>query len=144
NLESTEKEECFAELLEPIVAKNRQLNRAEVMSALIAREELKSTAILPNIAIPHAVTSKKLGSPAIAIGISHEGIEFDPLETLPNEKNPQVKIIFEILFEEDDAVMHLQVLRDILQLVNNQEFLKEVLKAETPQEVLDYIKYFEG
>jgi len=144
NLESTEKEECFAELLEPIVARFRQLNRAEAMSALIAREELKSTAILPNVAIPHAVTGKKLGAPAIAIGISRNGIEFDPLEPVANGKNPLVKIIFEIFFEEDDAVMHLQVLRDILQLVSNQDFLKELLKAETPQEVLDYIKYFEG
>ncbi|MBR1639506.1 MAG: PTS sugar transporter subunit IIA [Treponema sp.] len=144
NLESTEKEECFAELLEPLVAKFRQLNRSEAMSALLAREELKSTAILPGVAIPHAVTSKKLGSPAIAIGISKNGIEFDSVDSGINEKNPIVKLIFEIFFEEDDAVKHLQVLRDILQLVSNQHFLKEVLKAESSQEVMDIIKFFEG
>ncbi len=144
DLESTEKEECFAELLEPLVAKFRQLNRSEAMAALISREDLKSTAILPGVAIPHAVTGHKLGSPAIAIGISRKGIEFDSVESSINEKNPLVKLIFEIFFEEDDAVKHLQVLRDILQLVSNQDFLNEVIKAQTPQEVYDIIKFFEG
>ena len=144
NLESTEKEECFAELLEPLVAKFSQLNRAEAMNALIAREELKSTAIIPGVAIPHAVTGRKLGSPAISIGVSKKGIEFDSVDSSCKDKNPVVKLIFEIFFEEDDAVKHLQVLRDILQLVNNQDFLNEVVNAQSSQEVYDIIKFFEG
>lgn len=144
DLESTEKEECFAELLEPLVAKFSQLNRAEAMAALVAREDLKSTAILPSVAIPHAVTGRKLGSPAIALGISKKGIEFDSPDSGLNEKNPTVKLIFEIFFEEDDAMKHLQVLRDILQLVSNQDFLNEVINAQNSQEVYDIIKFFEG
>ena len=144
NLESTEKEECFAELLEPLMAKFPQLNRAEAMSALIAREDLKSTAILSSVAIPHAVTGRKLSAPAIAIGISKKGIEFESPDSNVDVKNPVVKLIFEIFFEEDDAMKHLQVLRDILQLVSNQDFLNEVISAQTPQEVYDIIKFFEG
>ena len=44
-LESSEKEECFAELLEVLVAKNPEINRKEAMNALIAREEKMSTAV---------------------------------------------------------------------------------------------------
>ena len=142
NLESTEKEECFAELLEPLVAKFGQLNRSECMAALITREELRSTAILPTVAIPHALTSKKIGNVALAVGISKKGIEFESIEP-GAEKNPVVKLIFEIFFEEGDAATHLQVLRDIIQLVSNQDFLNEVMNASTPQEVLDTIKFFE-
>ena len=144
DIESSEKEECFAELLEPLVARFGQLNRREAMDALIKREELKSTAILPNVAIPHAVVSKHLGMPAIALGISRSGIEFEPVSSDPDEKNPIVKLIFEIFFDEDDADMHLQVLKDILQLVSNADFLNEVMNARSSQEVLDIIRFFEG
>ena len=54
-LESSDKEECFAELLEVLVAKNPEINRKEAMNALIAREEKMSTAVFPFVAVPHAL-----------------------------------------------------------------------------------------
>ena len=140
-LESTEREECFAELLEPLVARFPQLKRGQAMDALIKREELKSTAIFPAVAVPHAVVHEHLDVPAIALGISRDGIEFEAEN--PGEKNPVVKLIFEIFFDEGDAHKHLQVLRDILQLLKHEDFLNEVLKASTPQQVLDIIRFFE-
>ena len=54
-LESSEKEESFAELLELLVAENPKLNRKEAMEALIQREDKMSTAVLPFVAVPHAL-----------------------------------------------------------------------------------------
>ena len=56
-MDSTEKEEAFAELLEVIVAKDSGVNRNEAMSVLITREDKMSTAIFPYVAVPHGVCS---------------------------------------------------------------------------------------
>ncbi len=141
-LESTEKEECFAELLEVLVAKNPELDRREAMDALIAREEKMSTAVFPFVAVPHALCGSAVNT-LVAIGISRAGIEFDSPEPETNPDHPVVNVIFEILFEEKDTETHLHVLRDILQLVSNPDFVKTVLQAKTSQEVYDIIESME-
>ena len=141
-LESTEKEECFAELLEVLVAKNPEINRKEAMTALIAREEKMSTAVFPFVAVPHALCSSA-GDTLVAVGISRQGIEFDSPEPEKNPEHPVVNVIFEILFEEKDTQTHLDVLRDILQLVSNPDFVKNVLQAKTSQEVYELIESME-
>jgi len=138
-LESTEKEECFAELLEVLVAKNPGLDRREAMTALVAREEKMSTAVFPYVAVPHALCSSA-GDTLVAVGISRSGIEFESPEPETNPDHPVVNVIFEILFEEKDTETHLHVLRDILQLVSNPDFVKNVLQAKTSQEVYDFIE----
>ena len=141
-LESSEKEECFAELLEVLVAKNPELNRKEAMDALIAREEKMSTAVFPFVSVPHALCSSARNT-LVAVGISRPGIEFDSPEPETNPDHPKVNIIFEVLFEERDTETHLHVLRDILQLVSNPDFIKDVLQAKTSQEVYNIIESLE-
>lgn len=141
-LESSEKEESFAELLEVLVAKHPELNRKEAMNALITREEKMSTAVFPYVAVPHALCSSA-GDTLVAIGISRQGIEFESPEPETNPEHPVVNVIFEILFEEKDTQTHLDVLRDILQLVSNPDFVKNVLQAKTSQEVFELIESME-
>ncbi len=147
NLESTDKEECFAELLELIVAKNSNIKRIEAMQALIQREEKGSTAVFPYVAVPHGVI-KSIGKTAIAIGISRNGIEFEsPLgesDSSKDARKPVVNVIFEIIFEEKETETHIRVLRDILQLVSDPEFVKNVLQSKTSQEVYDLIESLES
>lgn len=128
NLESTEKEECLAELLEVIAARQPHLNRKEALDALILREDKSSTAVFPSIAIPHAVCSS-ITNPAIAIGISKTGIDFDP----------KANIIFEVLMEKNNAEFHLKILKDIVQLLGNKTFINKVLNAKSAQEICDII-----
>ena len=141
-LESTEKEECFAELLEVLVAENPDINRREAMTALVAREEKMSTAVFPFVAVPHALCSSA-GDTLVAVGISRAGIEFESPDPKENPDHPVVNIIFEILFEEKDTETHLHVLRDILQLVSNPDFVKNVLQAKSSQEVYELIESME-
>ena len=141
-LESSEKEECFAELLEVIVAKNPGLNRNEVMNDLMDREDKKSTAIYPYIAVPHGVCSS-IKKTAIAIGISRKGIDFEPVESADSPTNPKVNVIFEILFEQEDTGTHLHLLRDILQLVGQPDFVEKMLQLNTAQEVYELIASME-
>ena len=142
-LESSEKEESFAELLEVLVAENPALDRREAMQALIQREEKMSTAVFPSVAVPHALCSSA-GDTLVAIGVSRKGIEFESPEPEVNPQHPVVNVIFEILFEEKDTETHLHVLRDILSLVSNPDFVKNVLQAKTSQEVYDLIESLEA
>lgn len=135
-LESTDKEESFAELLENLILVNPKLNRKSSLSALIIREEKMSTAIYPKIAVPHAVC-KEIKNPLISVGISHSGIEFEPIN---NEKqNPVVNIIFLVLYGENDTQNRLNVLKSIIQLVTVPDFIERVLKAKSSEEVYDLI-----
>ena len=138
-LESSEKEESFAELLEVLVAENPALDRREAMQALIQREEKMSTAVFPCVAVPHALCSSA-GDTLVAIGVSRQGIEFESPDPETNPGHPVVNVIFEILFEEKDTETHLHVLRDILALVSNPDFVKNVLQAKTSKEVYDIIE----
>lgn len=141
-LESSEKEECFAELLEVCIANGVKLDRREVLNSLIEREEKMSTAVFPHIAVPHCV-NKSISSTAISIGISKKGIDFEPVDSESNSKNPVVNIIFEILFEEQDTEMHLHILRDISMLISNPAFFEQILQAKTSQEVYNIIEALE-
>lgn len=140
NLESTDRDECFAELLELIVAKQPDINRSEVLCALNRREEKGSTAIFPYVAVPHSVC-KTVKKTSIVIGISKKGIEFD--DCMDPSKSTMVNVIFEIVFEEKDTDLHLHVLRDVLQLVSNKDFVKKVLQAGTSAEVFKMIEELE-
>ena len=53
NLESSDKEELFEELLESIVAVQPEIDRAQALSALRERESKMSTGIMHGIAVPH-------------------------------------------------------------------------------------------
>jgi len=142
SLESSEKEECFAELLEVMIANNAKVDRREALSSLIEREDKMSTAVFPHVAVPHCVC-KSTSKTAISIGISKKGIEFEPVDSAANPKNPIVNIIFEILFEEQETDMHLHVLRDILALVSNPDFFEQILNSKTSQEVYNIIESLE-
>jgi len=144
-LESDDKEECFAELLELIVAKNPSIKRLDAMQKLLEREEKRSTAVLPYVAVPHGVMNS-IGKTTIAIGISRNGIEFESPEINVSEDaaKPVVNVIFEIMFEERETEIHISVLKDILQLVSNPDFVKNVLQAKTSREVYDLIESLES
>ena len=137
NLESTEKEEAFAELTEVIVKRNPEMNRSEYLSALIERENKCSTAVFPMVAVPHTVC-KSIKETRLAIGISKTGIEFEPVDT-SDKTNPVVNIIFQLAFEQENTDSHLTILRDILYLVSKPEFFEQILKFNTQQEVYDFL-----
>ena len=142
NLESTDKEEVFAELTELLVKKSPGINRSEVLNNLIERENKCSTAVFPMVAVPHAVcTSVK--ETGIVIGISRQGIEFEPVEA-SGRLNPIANVIFQIVFEKDNTGSHLNILRDILFVVSKPDFQERILRAQSQQEVYDLLVELES
>ncbi len=142
NLDSTERDESFAELLEIAAAKNPEINRTQALNALLEREAKMSTAVYPFVAVPHVVL-KNLPKTIVSVGIDRRGIEFDSIDS--KEYNPvKVNVIFEIFFDEKETDAHLNILRDILQLASNPDFVKRIKEASNQQEAYDIIAELEA
>ena len=84
NLESTEWDECFSELLEVMIENNPKIIRTQAISALVQREEKMSTAVFPSVAVPHA-TCNSVKETQIVLGISSRGVDFEDLISAGHE-----------------------------------------------------------
>ena len=79
NLRAQTKEEVLRELTDLLEKTGKISDREEFLRVILEREELGSTGIGYNIAIPHA-RSSGVKSLVGAFGISREGIDFDALD----------------------------------------------------------------
>ena len=132
DVQSTDKEEVFEELNEILISLCPSLDRAEVLKALLEREQKMTTGIIPGIAIPHAI-SDKIKEPVFAIGKSKKGIDFDSLDKKP------VHIIFMILFPADDTSLHLNIMQRLALLFNKPEFYNSVMEKLTGEQIVNTI-----
>ena len=82
NLTSTTKTEVIDELVNKLDNAGRLNNKTEYKNAILAREADFSTEIGDGIAIPHAKTAA-VKTPALALGISKKGIDYDSLDGNP-------------------------------------------------------------
>ena len=81
-LEARTKEEVLEELTTLLEKTGKIIDRKEFLRVIREREELGSTGIGYNIAIPHA-RSSGVKSLVGAFGISKEGVDFDALDKEP-------------------------------------------------------------
>ena len=132
NLESTDKDELFAEMLEPLVAAHPELNREEAFRALEERESKMTTGIMHGVAIPHAVVMTAKGIHG-AIGISRSGIDYDSLDKSP------VHLVFMILTAEGETERHVQVLKQLASVLQIPGFIDNIVKSTTPAEVCNLL-----
>lgn len=78
-LQAKEKVQAIEELLDSLLKEKLIKNKKLILTRLIDRERLESTAIGDSVALPHARVDTG-GEIAIAIGRSEKGIEFDSLD----------------------------------------------------------------
>jgi len=115
DLEAEDKDEVFEELADFYCQASGTSIREELLTALRTREAKMSTGILKGIAIPHGSTyavDKVCG----VLGVSHTGIDYDALDGNP------VYLLFMLLAPQQDAEMHLRVLKRMAELLENPEF----------------------
>lgn len=132
NLESTEKDELFEELVESIHTYCPTLDRDEALTSLKAREEKMSTGIMHNVAVPHALITS-LDKMVGAIGISKSGIDYDSLDKAP------VHVVFMILGAEGDTEHHIQVLKQLALVLQMPGIVDKIVKCETASDVYSLV-----
>ena len=133
NLDSTDKDELFEEMVQHFAEADPSLNRQEVLSSLIKREESMSTGIMPGIAVPHGIVPS-LKHTYGAIGISRKGIDYDSLDGMP------VHYVFMFLFSEKETDVHLKALKELSFLLQDRDFTERLSKTETPASLINLIK----
>ncbi len=95
------------------------------------REEDTSTAITPNVAIPHIILPGE-GAFELLVVRSTEGISF-------SEESPSIKTIFILAGTLDERNFHLQALSAIAQIVLDPKFNQEWSEASNISELKDII-----
>lgn len=127
NLESTEKDELFEELVEKIHSCYPEVDREEALKDLNEREEKMTTGIMHSVAIPHAQVSS-IRTTVGAIGISKDGIDYDSLDKAP------VYVVFMLLGPQNEAERHIQILKSLAQVLQIPGFVDKITKCNTSGE----------
>jgi PTS system nitrogen regulatory IIA component len=106
----------------------------ELLTKLLSREKLGSTAIGEEVAIPHC-KMKGLKKPIVMLAVSRKGVDFSALDKKPT------RIFFLIISCPDNPSLNLQILAAIAHLVRKAKNLKKkILEAETENQMLDIIR----
>lgn len=136
DMESSEKDEAFEELVEMALAVQPSIGRQDALDALIAREATMSTGIIPGIAVPHAmcVSVKDI---VVVIGISKDGIDYDALDGQP------VHFVVMLLFEQGHTEAHLEIMKDVAALLQRKDFYKTAMSQTSAQGLYDAIRLLE-
>ncbi|MGE4489311.1 MAG: amino acid permease [Kiritimatiellales bacterium] len=123
-------QELFAEIANA-AAEQVGLSEEEIRTRLIEREELTSTALSPDIAIPHIVLPGEHSFEAILVR-HRDGIYF-------SDDAPAVKAVFALMGSIDERNFHLRALAGIAQIVQEPQFIKRWLTARNQGALRDII-----
>ena len=104
---------------------------AAYKEGILKREEMGTTAIGMEVAIPHA-KSEAVKAPALAAITVPDGVDYESPDGAP------CKLIFMIAATMDGDV-HLEVLARLMQMLMHEDFTAKLKAAKTPQEFLAII-----
>jgi APA family basic amino acid/polyamine antiporter len=102
-----------------------------IYKALIEKERESSTAITPDLAVPHIIIEGEHKF-EILLARAKEGIEF-------SESAPSVHAIFVLLGTRDERNFHLYALSAIAQVAGDLEFINRWMKARDKQGLRDVV-----
>ena len=132
DLKSKNKNSVIKELYENIKKLGLVKDEEGALKDLFAREEMGSTGIGKNVALPHAKTDA-VDELIMTVGISREGIEYGGID----EEN--VNIFFMFLCPMDKTQEYLKTLEKISRLIREDKFREKLIKSKTPNEIVEII-----
>jgi PTS system nitrogen regulatory IIA component len=131
-LKGTTKKEIINELLDILHKAGKIQDREAALAAVMEREEKMSTGMKHGIAIPHGKCAAT-ESLVACIGISDNPVDFDSLDKEP------CRIFIMTLSPVEKTGPHLQFLAEVSLLFKSSEKREEILRAKTPEEVLEVL-----
>ncbi len=129
DLKATRKEEVFTEMARLLASQGRVSDEQAFIKDLWAREELGNTGFEEGVALPHA-KSAAVSNPAVAIGISRNGIEFGAEDGKPSH------LFFMIASPDGGANHHIEVLAELSGKLIEEGFIAKLLAAKSPADAL--------
>jgi len=127
NLDGKTKDMVFTELINGIASSTAECNPAELLAAIWRREKKMSTGIGFGIAIPHAFC-KGITDVVGAIGISHQGLDYDALDKKP------VHVVFLLGISERMEETHLHILNVVFSLMES-DMITQIQNAKNAEDI---------
>lgn len=127
-LEAKNKDEVLEELVSLLEKTGQVTDGKEFLRVIKEREQLGSTGIGYNIAIPHA-RSKVIKSLVGAFGVSKEGIDFDALDGEP------VHLFFLLGAPQNASGEYLKALAIISRFLRRKKARQNLMEAKTAEEI---------
>jgi PTS system nitrogen regulatory IIA component len=115
-----------------LVSYHRHLNKQTVLTVLLEREKISTTAIGEGVAIPHG----KLPGVERVLGVfarSPQGVDFASLDGGPTH------LFFVLIAPENAAADHLKALARISRLLKDEAFRRRLMEGQTSQELFNII-----
>lgn len=129
DLAATDKDAVFNELADVLVNAGKVSDKQQFVKDVWAREETGNTGFEDGIALPHA-KSASVVSPAIAVGISKQGIEYGSEDGQPSN------IFFMIASPEKASNFHVEILAKLSSKIVEPTFLENLRRATSNEEAL--------
>lgn len=123
NLKAKDKVKAVEELLDVLIKQNLIKNKKLILTRIIDRERLESTAIGHNVALPHARVDTG-GELAVAVGRSKEGIDFDSVD------NKKVHIIILIVWNPSLPGLFNHLFAGLAQFLRKYGFRQRIFGAK--------------
>ncbi|GAB4322912.1 MAG: hypothetical protein Kow0059_18150 [Candidatus Sumerlaeia bacterium] len=128
DLKGQTKTAVLKEMVAALATSPHVKNSDELLKAVLEREKIVSTGIGIGIAVPHVKISS-VDDFVVAIGRSHQGVEFDALDGQP------VHIIVMIAASDKQASDYLKVMARFMLALKQKDFRREILLLKTPEEI---------
>jgi len=126
---SEKKDDVINELVDLLKGDERIIDLEEVRKCVFEREEKMSTGVGKGFAIPHGKTNS-VNDILAAFGKSEAPIEYNSLDGEP------VHLIFLLIGKENLVAKHIKLLSRISRLMNNEEFRKKLINADSRESIL--------
>ncbi|EOX3460541.1 fructose-specific PTS transporter subunit EIIC [Vibrio cholerae] len=132
DLQANSKQAVFEELINILHAQGRISDKAAFLKDIQAREELGNTGFEDGVAIPHA-KSAAVTQPAVAIGVSREGIGYGAEDGLPS------KLFFMIASPDGGDNHHIEVLAELSSKLIEEGFIEAFLNTKSSEQALELL-----
>jgi len=126
---SENKNDVINELVDLLKGDERIIDLEEVRKCVFEREEKMSTGVGKGFAIPHGKTNS-VSDILAAFGKSETPIEYNSLDGEP------VHLVFLLIGKENLVAKHIKLLSRISRLMNNEEFRKKLVEADSKESIL--------
>ena len=131
----SDKEQAIDKLVELQMAGGCIADRDAYRKAILAREEMSSTAIEQGIAVPHA-KSDAVSAPSLAAMTLTQGVDYGAMDGQPSD-------LFFMIAAPLNGDLHLEILSRLMVLLMDGEFVKALRSAADAQQFMAVIDRFE-
>lgn len=132
DLQATSKDDVFVEMIDMLHEQGRVHDKTQFLKDVQAREELGNTGFEEGVALPHAKSSAVI-DPAVAIGISRNGIEYGAEDGQPST------LFFMIASPDGGANHHIEVLAELSSKLIEDGFIDAFMAAKSEQDALNLL-----